>query len=188
MFFSDYKTCRLASQSHAEVSVPLCSLSAVFGLGRAHWIACPQVPVSDYILVEYQGSPTHANDINRSCSPAYFTSYLGGYKLANANPGRRQVKNIEQIACASWTDTMRAVAGASLVITVDTSLAHLCGSMNRECWLLQPLRATDYRWGHGTTSVLYPSMRIFKNPGNWDVVFKQVKEALDARNCSRTLG
>ena len=83
---------------------------------------------------------------------------------------------------------MRAVAGASLVITVDTSLAHLCGSMNRECWLLQPLRATDYRWGHGTHSVLYPSMRIFKNPGNWDVVFKQVKEALDARNCSRTLG
>ena len=50
VFFSDYKTCRLASESHAEVSVPLCSLSAVFGLGRAHWIACPQVPVSDYIL------------------------------------------------------------------------------------------------------------------------------------------
>ncbi len=188
VFFSEYHTCRLASESQAEVSVPLCSLSAVFGLGHAHWITCPDVAPEDYILVEYQGSPTHANDINRSCSPAYFTGYLGSYKLANANPGRRQVKNIQQIACASWTDTIDAVAAAKLVITVDTSLAHLCGSMNRECWLLQPLRATDYRWGNGNTSVLYPSMRIFKNPGNWDAVFKQVKEALDARNCSRTLG
>ena len=72
------------------------------------------------------------------------------------------------------------VAGAELVITVDTMIAHLAGAMGKPTWLL--LKAEpDWRWAPDQRgSAWYPSMRLYAQPrpGDWDAVVTQVERDL----------
>lgn len=67
-----------------------------------------------------------------------------------------------------------------LVITTDTSIAHLAGAMARPVWVFLR-KSTDCRWGpsDGPTP-LYPTMRLFRQavPGSWDDVLYRMKAAL----------
>jgi hypothetical protein len=76
--------------------------------------------------------------------------------------------------------TASLVASASLVITVDTMVAHLAGALGRPTWLL--LKAEpDWRWSpEAEGSDWYPSMRQFvqPRPGDWAAVMAQVERAL----------
>jgi tetratricopeptide (TPR) repeat protein len=67
-----------------------------------------------------------------------------------------------------------------LVISIDTSIAHLAGALGLETWVL--LSATpDWRWLLGRhDSPWYPSLRLFrqKRIGDWDGVLAQLREAL----------
>ena len=68
-----------------------------------------------------------------------------------------------------------------MVVSVDTSLVHMCGSLGRECWMLQPLKETDFRWGDssmGEDNIWYPSVRIIRNPGSWTQTFKIIMDKL----------
>lgn len=61
-----------------------------------------------------------------------------------------------------FEDTAALIACLDLVITTDTSVAHLAGAMGKETWLLLQ-RPYDWRWGtDGETSPLYPSMRLLR--------------------------
>jgi hypothetical protein len=77
--------------------------------------------------------------------------------------------------------TASLVAGAELVITVDTMIAHLAGALNRPTWLL--LKAEpDWRWARGKrSSPWYPSMRIFSQarPGDWPAVVREVDRQIE---------
>ena len=67
-----------------------------------------------------------------------------------------------------------------LVITVDTSVAHLAGALNRRVWVLLPFVA-DWRWMQDREdSPWYPGMRLFRktSPGDWVGVFARVRRAL----------
>jgi hypothetical protein len=79
--------------------------------------------------------------------------------------------------------TASLVAGADLVITVDTMIAHLAGAMGKPTWLL--LKAEpDWRWSpQATTSPWYPSMRLYAQarPGDWPGVLARVECDLAAR-------
>lgn len=69
-----------------------------------------------------------------------------------------------------FTDTAALVQAMDLVISVDTSVAHLAGALGRPVWLLLPAATTDFRWLRGRTdSPWYPTMRIFRQPrlGDW---------------------
>ena len=77
-------------------------------------------------------------------------------------------------------DTAALIAGLDLVITVDTMVAHLAGTLGRPTWLLLKHEA-DWRWMDGQTeSPWYPSMRLFRQPapGGWGAVVEAVMEAL----------
>jgi ADP-heptose:LPS heptosyltransferase len=68
-----------------------------------------------------------------------------------------------------------------LVITVDTSMAHVAGALERPVWLLLP-HAADWRWGtHGERTPWYASARLFRQPstGDWRAVVTAVNRALD---------
>jgi tetratricopeptide (TPR) repeat protein len=68
-----------------------------------------------------------------------------------------------------------------LVITVDTSVAHVAGGLGKKVWILIGANA-DWRWltGRGD-SPWYPSARLFRAqlPGRWDGVIEKVRAALD---------
>jgi ADP-heptose:LPS heptosyltransferase len=86
-----------------------------------------------------------------------------------------------------WTDELTDFADAAalidqldLVITVDTSAAHLAGAMGKRVWLLLPF-APDWRWMlNRNDSPWYPTMRLFRQPkiGDWDTPIRQVCQEL----------
>ncbi|MDR2452924.1 MAG: FkbM family methyltransferase, partial [Candidatus Accumulibacter sp.] len=79
-----------------------------------------------------------------------------------------------------FADTAAIIAELDLVISVDTAVAHLSGSLGCPTWLILPW-AGEWRWliGRGD-SPWYPSMRIFRQPrpGDWDSVISRVAQAL----------
>ena len=79
-----------------------------------------------------------------------------------------------------FLETAAIIANCDLVITSDTSVAHLAGGMGKTTWLLLK-KVPDWRWGlEGDTTFWYPSMRLFRQTerGNWNEVLKQVTEEL----------
>jgi len=79
-----------------------------------------------------------------------------------------------------FADTAALIANLDLVISVDTSTAHLASALNKPVWMLD--RADPcWRWLAGRLdSPWYPSMRIFrqKELGNWSTVINEVVAAL----------
>jgi hypothetical protein len=79
-------------------------------------------------------------------------------------------------------ETAALVAGLDLVITTDTSIAHLAGAMGKPVWILLPHLA-DWRWMQETeTTPWYPSARLFRQraPGDWPETLKRVSAALES--------
>lgn len=79
-----------------------------------------------------------------------------------------------------FADTAAIVANLDLVISVDTSVAHLAGAMGKPVFLLD--RADNcWRWLSGRNdSPWYPSLRIFRQhrAGDWEPVIQEVTAAL----------
>jgi hypothetical protein len=80
-----------------------------------------------------------------------------------------------------FADTAALVAGLDLVITIDTSIAHLAGSLGIPVWVLLSNNRADWRWlHHRDDSPWYPSARLFRqpNPDDWKGLIEIVKEEL----------
>ena len=79
-----------------------------------------------------------------------------------------------------FADTAALIDQLDLVITVDTSVAHLAGALGKRVWILLPFVA-DWRWlTDRTDSPWYPSARLFRQEtaGDWGGVVAQVAAAL----------
>jgi ADP-heptose:LPS heptosyltransferase len=80
--------------------------------------------------------------------------------------------------------------GLDLVITPDTSLAHLAGALGVPVWIALP-RAPDWRWlTDREDSPWYPTARLFRQPerGRWDIVFDRIAAALEEELALREFG
>jgi hypothetical protein len=77
---------------------------------------------------------------------------------------------------SDFDETAALIMNLDLVITVDTSVAHLAGGLGRRTWLFNR-HASDWRWMYGREdSPWYPTMRIFtqKTAGDWDEVVRRM--------------
>jgi hypothetical protein len=84
---------------------------------------------------------------------------------------------------ADLADTAAIIAMLDLVITIDTSIAHVAGALGKPMWVLLPFSA-DWRWLRARSdSPWYPTARLFRQsaPGDWQSVVTQVAQALQER-------
>lgn len=87
----------------------------------------------------------------------------------------------EDTGVADFADTAAIVEQLDLVISVDTSVAHLAGALGVPCWTLIPAVKPDWRWLKGRAdSPWYDRMRLFRQaePEGWASVVDEVLAAL----------
>jgi hypothetical protein len=84
--------------------------------------------------------------------------------------------------------TANVLAGMDGVVTVDTSVAHLAGSLGIPTFLILST-AADFRWETADTTPWYPSVRLIRQrtPGDWSAVVAALLEKLHGWMRSRAL-
>ena len=131
----------------------------------------------------WQGNPDFRHDGFRSLPLANFEPLAGIAQLhlvsLRIEPPPRSAR-VPLLDCSrdlhDFEDTAALIETLDLVITTDTSVAHLAGALGKESWVLLH-RPYDWRWGiEGEVSVLYPNTRLFR-----DVPMAEVRERLLAR-------
>ena len=183
-----------------DFHVPLLSLPGIFSTVEetiptsVPYIAPPsslkaswreRIPVSADLSVGlvWAGNPGHKNDRNRSIPPEVFSTLLNlpgirFYSLQKDLPLAGAVSL--GLEFTDFADTAAAIANLDLVISVDTSVAHLAGAMNKPVWTLLPFNP-DWRWMLDRPDTpWYPSMRLFRQtePKDWQSVIERVKTEL----------
>jgi hypothetical protein len=147
----------------------------------------PGNPGSLKVGLAWAGNPTHTNDLRRSIPPESLRPLLARANAAfyslQIRPGPVGEPDPFESKCVDlapfirdYFDTAGLVTQLDLVISVDTSVAHLAGALGRPIWILLPC-APDWRWLLGRAdSPWYPTMRLFRQPqpGDWKAVIDQV--------------
>jgi hypothetical protein len=120
----------------------------------------------------WSGNPKHKNDHNRSVPLGILSelfdldaSFVSLQKDPSADDrallGRSEVIDFTD-QLADFAETSALLSCLDLVISVDTSVAHLAGALGHQVWTLLPY-APDYRWLlDRDDSPWYPSMRLFR--------------------------
>ena len=111
----------------------------------------------------------------------------GRQQLEEAEPGFRVLAPQPEIDSGpdAFLDTAALMTHLDLVVTSDTSIAHLAGALGRRVWVALQ-QVPDWRWllDRGD-SPWYPTMRLFRQPGRgaWGEVFESMaRELRDAIN------
>jgi hypothetical protein len=120
-----------------------------------------------------RGNPGHSNDRHRSLWPDQAQRLLNLPGAVDLHP--------EATGAKDFADTAGIVAGLDLVISVDTSVAHLAAAMGKPTWVLLPTVGLDWRWGlSGERTPWYPAARLFRQPriNDWSGVVDAVIAAL----------
>ena len=140
----------------------------------------------------WTGNPDHPDNPHRSLPFAAFAPLLrhtGIYwRSLQFGPGAaesagRLPDDRAWTACLEgFGNTAAALKSCDLVITIDTSIAHLAGALGRPVWLLMKY-SPDWRWMVGRDdSPWYPTVRLFRQaaPGDWTGVVNSLDAALTA--------
>jgi len=81
----------------------------------------------------------------------------------------------------SFADTAALMMHMDVVISVDTAITHLAGSLGRPVWVMLNAYSTDWRWLlDRDSSPWYSSVRLFRQPamGDWESVTKKISQYL----------
>jgi Tetratricopeptide repeat/Glycosyltransferase family 9 (heptosyltransferase) len=140
----------------------------------------------------WAGNASHANDRNRSLMLAQFKPLWEDGKASFVSLQRElrpadadELKKTPSLLhlgdeFADLDDTAAVIALCDLVISVDTSVAHLAAAMGRPAWVLLPF-SPDWRWTlEGEACPWYPVARLFRQPqlGDWAGVVERVRGEL----------
>jgi tetratricopeptide (TPR) repeat protein len=141
----------------------------------------------------WAGNPAHLNDRNRSMPLVRLAEIVSmpgldfvsvQKEVSEAHAAMLRDHNVPQLGgeFADFADTAAVVAMLDLVVTVDTSVAHIAGAMGKAVALLLPF-SPDWRWLlHRTDSPWYPSMRLFRQTaiGDWNGPLDRLRAELAA--------
>ncbi|MBT9597086.1 MAG: tetratricopeptide repeat protein [Vitreoscilla sp.] len=146
------------------------------------------------VALVWAGNKDHANNRNRSARWSAFEPLLDlpGLRFVSlqkgepaaelrASPWADQVLDLDT-ELHDFTDTAAALEAVDLLVSVDTSVVHLAGALNRPCWALLA-HGPDWRWlREGEASAWYPSLRLFRQraPQHWAGVMAALRERLAA--------
>ena len=149
-------------------------------------------PPGPRVGLVWSGNPKHANDRNRSIplrefEPLASLAHLNFFNLQKG-PAAGQIsdstlklKLVDHTAkLHDFADTAALMSYLDLIVTVDTSVAHLAGALGRPVWVLLP-KVADWRWLlDRRDSPWYPTLRLFRQDtaADWASVVRQVKEEL----------
>lgn len=138
-------------------------------LPRAH---DPEPKSAATVGLVWAGTPRNTRDEWRSCPRAElsplleipglsFQSLQLGWRPEPGETAWSKVVPLDETV-ADYVDTADVIAGLDLVISVDTSVAHLAGAMGKPVWMLLG-RHSDWRWLlHRLDTPWYPTMRLFR--------------------------
>lgn len=180
--------------SGALADIPYMSVSAErIGMGptRVDKLAAGRRKIG----IVWAGSPTFGNDQFRSMpfsalSPladvpdvAWFSLQKGAARdqLSSPDCALKPYDLTEDLR--DFADTAALIEQLDLVITVDTSVAHVTGALGKPVWVFLPAN-NDWRWMmNRDDSVWYPSARLFKQTtlGDWTEPVAKAKAALMAK-------
>lgn len=79
-----------------------------------------------------------------------------------------------------FTDTAALISTLDLVISVDTSTAHLAGAIGKPTWILNRYDSC-WRWSNkDVETAWYPSVKLYrqKRDGDWNTVIEEVRQEL----------
>jgi FkbM family methyltransferase len=185
-----------------DLTIPLLSLPGLFGTTLESLpakVPYLRAPAAERLLADdgslklglvWAGKPTPRD---RSCPLELLLPLLGdpGYAPYSLQVGPRAADLKAQGGDAFVTDlgpalhdfaeTAAMLKQLDLLVTVDTSIAHLAGALGVKTFLL--LRYTsDWRWfDRGSTSPWYPSMTLFRQhvPNRWDEALEDLAARLE---------
>ena len=141
--------------------------------------------------IVWSGNPLHTNDHNRSLDLQQLIYHLP--KDFEYYVLQKEISTQDQIALSlqshiisfpgqlnNLTDTAALCLQLDLIISVDTSVAHLSATLGKPTWILLPY-CPDWRWLMDVAeSPWYPSVRLIRQRvrGDWSSALEQVKRAL----------
>jgi tetratricopeptide (TPR) repeat protein len=140
--------------------------------------------------IVWRGSFTHRRDKDRSItlssliplSQVEGVNFFSLQKEAIRHDEKNLFPNLIDLSgdLTDFSETAAALTQMDLVISVDTAIAHLAGSLARPVWTLLPF-APDWRWMQAREdSPWYPTMRLFRQEkrGNWDEAISRLATEL----------
>lgn len=140
----------------------------------------------------WSGNSKHFNDHNRSVALKEFDKLFKLDKtcfytlqIDLSDKDQKYIKKNDVIhpcdhLINDFTDTATLMSQLDVVISVDTSTAHLAGSLDIPCWLLLP-KVPDWRWlMERRDTPWYPSMKLYRQTekGCWNSVIEQIEQDL----------
>ena len=173
------------TESHIKLALPQ-------GLENASKQSNQSHPQPLKVGIVWSGGHLYKKNQSRSCPLSHFQPLLQLPDLAfySLQKGIAQT-NLAELGWESQVqdlssqlgdlaDTAAAIAQLDLVITVDTSIAHLAGAIGKPVWVLLTY-LPDWRWMlHREDTPWYPTMRLFRQtePDDWQGVLDRVSQAL----------
>jgi tetratricopeptide (TPR) repeat protein len=193
---------------HFDLHCPLLSLPLAFGTelstipAQVPYLAAPAVRVAHWRgrLSEsgpragfvWSGSSAHKNDANRSIPLARLASLFESLPFACFSFQRemrdadrdtlQRFPNLTDLGpeLGNFAETAAVISQLDVVVSVDTSVAHLAGAMGKPVVILLP-HAADFRWLRGRADTpWYPTATLLRQKvfGDWDSVIAGLAEEL----------
>ncbi len=165
-------------------------------LKREKWSNKLGIKRKPRIGIVWSGNIHHHNDLFRSLPLQILLPYLNrfvqDFELVCLQNEFRVGEREFLMQIPGWIDSSQSIEDfedtaalcelVDLVITVDTSVAHLSGAMGTPTWLMLPF-APDWRWlMDRTDSPWYPSFKLYRQNGisDWKSVLDRISKDLNS--------